>query len=93
MAISPKAATMIAEEKARLSPEELDQVDKIEEQIDTLVEQVYNGTSATVSIQRPQPKLVKELRLRYERVGWNFVTSAENREQSGFSITLTPKSA
>jgi hypothetical protein len=92
MAISPKEAGSIVEEKHRLTTDELDAADKLEEQIDSLVRSIYTGKSATVSLQRPAPRITNEVRRRYEKAGWNFTTTDDdNKRQAGFSITLTPK--
>jgi hypothetical protein len=92
MAITPSEAGQFADEKKKLTPEELQQANEVEAQIDLHVKRSYDGTGkVVVSIQRPVPRVVSELERRFSKAGWNFLAnSGENgRAGQGFSITLS----
>lgn len=92
MAITPTEAAQVADEKKKLTPEELVQADEVEAQIDLHVKRSYDGSGrCVVSIQRPVTRVIGELERRYTRAGWGFVAnhSESGRNGQGFSVTLT----
>lgn len=91
MAISPKQAEILADEKKKLTLEEIEEVKRLEQQIDILIEKTYSGgKTVTISVEKPNSRVLNELELRYKKVGWNFKTqTASPMSNKGFAIVLT----
>lgn len=89
MAISPNEAAQVADEKKKLTIEEVKQADETEALIDRHIKQSYDGgKKLVISLPRPAPRVILELGRRYTKAGWGFEPNSPVTGRSGFSITL-----
>ena len=90
MAITPHEASVLADEKKKLTPQEVAEADAAESNIDALVRRSYDGgKSCVVSIARPTTRVLAELERRYVKAGWGFTVNQAEPGRQGFSIVLT----